>query len=47
VPLVYGRGIVGSAVISAGIAAEDYVQQGGVGVGTPGFNPKTPFEIPA
>ena len=45
-PIVYGRGIVGSAVISAGIAAEDYVQQGGVGVGTPGFNPKTPFEIP-
>jgi predicted phage tail protein len=46
VPLVYGRGIVGSAVISAGIAAEDYVQQGGVGTGVPNWNPKTPFETP-
>jgi hypothetical protein len=34
-------------VISAGIAAEDYVQQGGIGAGTPNFNPKTPFEIAA
>lgn len=46
VPVVYGRGIVGSAVISSGIVAEDYVQHGGVGIGAPNFHPKTPFEAP-
>jgi len=36
VPLLYGRMIVGSAVISAGIRAEDYAPaSGGVGTGTP------------
>jgi len=36
VPLLYGRMIVGSAVISAGIRAEDYAPaSGGVSTGTP------------
>lgn len=51
VPLLYGRMIVGSAVISAGINAETYTAQTpGVGPGytPPGgghWNPKTPYEI--
>ncbi|WP_091335848.1 tail assembly protein [Frateuria terrea] len=45
VPLLYGRMIVGSAVISAGINAEDYSPvSSGVGPGTPGHNPKTPYD---
>ena len=45
VPLLYGRMIVGSAVISAGINAEDYAPvSSGVGPGTPGHNPKTPYD---
>lgn len=49
VPLLYGRMIVGSAVISAGINAEDYAPAtAGVGPGLPGHNPKTPYdEVPA
>lgn len=53
-PLLYGRMIVGSAVISAGINAEDYSpKNAGVGGGVvpPGgspWNPKTPYdELPA
>lgn len=48
VPLLYGRMIVGSAVISAGINAEDYSPvTTGVGGGYAGgpWNPKTPYEI--
>jgi predicted phage tail protein len=45
VPLLYGRMIVGSAVISAGINAEDYAPAtAGVGPGLPGHNPKTPYD---
>jgi len=47
VPLLYGRMIVGSAVISAGINAEDYSPvSAGVGGGYAGgpWNPKTPYE---
>lgn len=52
-PLLYGRMIVGSAVISAGINAEDYSpKNAGIGGGysRPGggkWNPNTPYEIPA
>ncbi len=43
VPLLYGRMIVGSAVISAGIQAEDYSPAGqGVGTGTQPPGPKDP-----
>jgi predicted phage tail protein len=46
VPLLYGRMIVGSAVISAGINAEDYAPaSSGVGPGNPHWNPKNPYEI--
>jgi len=48
VPLLYGRMIVGSAVVSAGINAEDYSPvSSGVGPGYPGgpWNPKTPYEL--
>jgi predicted phage tail protein len=46
VPLLYGRMIVGSAVISAGINAEDYAPAtSGVGPGNPHWNPKNPYEI--
>ena len=48
VPLLYGRMIVGSAVASAGINAEDYSPvSSGVGPGYPGgpWNPKTPYEL--
>jgi predicted phage tail protein len=56
VPLLYGRMIVGSAVISAGINAEDYAPAtAGVGPGYDstnydisdpvfGWNPKTPYD---
>jgi predicted phage tail protein len=47
VPLLYGRMIVGSAVISAGISAEDYVPvETSVGYGYGGgyWDPKTPYE---
>lgn len=50
VPLLYGRMIVGSAVVSAGINVEDYSPvTTGVGGGHVGpFNPKTPYdEVPA
>lgn len=47
VPLLYGRMIVGSAVVSAGINAEDYSPVGsGVGGGHIGpWNPKTPYDV--
>lgn len=48
VPLLYGRMIVGSAVVSAGINAEDYSPvSSGVGRGYAGgpWNPKTPYEV--
>jgi hypothetical protein len=45
VPLLYGRMIVGSAVISAGINAEDYVPTtAGVNTGRPAFYPQTPYD---
>jgi predicted phage tail protein len=45
IPLLYGRMIVGSAVVSAGINAEDYSPvSSGVGPGQPHWNPKTPYE---
>lgn len=46
VPVVYGRIRAGSAVISAGMSAEDYVPAvGGVGPGTPGGgNLKSPYD---
>lgn len=46
-PLLYGRMIVGSAVISAGINAEDYAPAtDGVGPGQNfgGKDPKTPYD---
>jgi predicted phage tail protein len=44
VPVGYGRMIVGSAVISAGIQAEDYAPAtNGVGLGTPGGSAKKNF----
>lgn len=44
VPLLYGRMIVGSAVVSAGIDAADYAPAGaGVGYGTPGGSFKKNF----
>ena len=48
VPVLYGRMIVGSAVISAGIEADDYTPAtAGVGVGTPtGSAAKTPYDNP-
>jgi hypothetical protein len=58
VPLLYGRMIVGSAVISAGINAEDYApSSSGVGPGYTaaqyqiddpvfGWNPNTPYDDP-
>ena len=48
-PVVYGRIRAGSAVISAGMSAEDYVPaEGGVGPGTPGGgNLKSPYDMPA
>lgn len=47
VPLLYGRMIVGSAVISAGISAEDYAPAtGGVSGGTPLGNLKKNFYDP-
>ncbi|WP_210772177.1 hypothetical protein [Rhodanobacter lindaniclasticus] len=53
-PLLYGRMIVGSAVISAGINAEDYspknagIDGGGTVPGGGPWNPKTPYdELPA
>lgn len=46
VPLLYGRMIVGSAVVSAGINAEDYAPaSSGVGSGNPHWNPKNPYEV--
>lgn len=48
VPLLYGRMIIGSAVVSAGINAEDYSPATtGVGGGYAGgpWNPKTPYEV--
>jgi predicted phage tail protein len=46
VPLLYGRMIVGSAVVSAGIHAEDYSPvNDGVGTGHPHWNPKNPYEV--
>lgn len=46
VPYLYGRMIVGSAVISAGIEAEDYAPAtAGVGPGIPGWKPNTPFGV--
>ena len=48
VPLLYGRMIVGSAVVSAGINAEDYAPaSSGVDSGHAHFNPKNPYELPA
>lgn len=49
VPALYGRMIIGSAVISAGIDAEDYsAATNGVGVGTAtGSSKKSPYEIEA
>lgn len=48
VPLLYGRMIVGSAVVSAGINAEDYAPaSSGVDNGHAHFNPKNPYELPA
>jgi predicted phage tail protein len=46
VPVLYGRMIVGSAVISAGIEADEYsTAANGVGAGTPGGNFKrTPYD---
>lgn len=44
VPVVYGRMIVGSAVISAGIDAEDYVPSTSIGTGIPNWKPKTPYD---
>lgn len=47
VPLLYGRMIVGSAVVSAGISAEDYAPAtGGVSGGVPLGNLKTNFYDP-
>lgn len=46
VPLLYGRMIVGSAVISAGIDAADYSPAtAGVGPGSPNWHPTSPFEV--
>lgn len=47
VPVCYGRMRIGSAVISAGIEAEDYSSaQSNVGAGTPNGNKaKTPFDV--
>jgi len=47
VPLLYGRMIVGSAVISAGIKAEDYSPvTAGVGAGyVGGWSPSTPYAV--
>lgn len=46
VPLLYGRMIVGSAVISAGIEADDYAPSTtGVSAGTPNWHPKNPYEV--
>lgn len=46
VPLLYGRMIVGSAVISAGIAAADYVPStAGVTRGKPNWHPTNPYEV--
>jgi predicted phage tail protein len=49
VPVLYGRMIVGSAVISAGIQAEDYSPAtDGVGPGTAGGSSiKTPYDLEA
>jgi predicted phage tail protein len=48
VPVCYGRMRIGSAVISAGIEANDYSPAVvGMGVGTPGGNlKKTPYDLP-
>ena len=46
VPLLYGRMIVGSAVISAGIEASDYSPSTtGVGPGSPNWKPNNPYEV--
>jgi len=46
VPLLYGRMIVGSAVISAGIEASDYSPSTtGVTPGTPNWKPTNPYEV--
>lgn len=46
VPLLYGRMIVGSAVISAGIEAADYAPSTtGVTPGTPNWKPTNPYEV--
>ncbi len=46
VPLLYGRMIVGSAVISAGIEASDYAPAtAGVGAGSPNWKPTNPYEV--
>ena len=46
VPLLYGRMIVGSAVISAGIEASDYAPAtAGVGPGSPNWHPSNPYEV--
>ncbi|GAB3792405.1 tail assembly protein [Dyella agri] len=46
VPLLYGRMIVGSAVISAGIEASDYAPSTtGVLPGSPNWKPTNPYEV--
>ncbi|MDE1894081.1 MAG: tail assembly protein [Acidobacteriota bacterium] len=46
VPLLYGRMMVGSAVISAGIEAADYAPATtGIGPGSPNWKPNNPYEV--
>lgn len=46
VPLLYGRMIVGSAVISAGIEASDYAPStAGVLPGSPNWKPTNPYQV--
>lgn len=46
VPLLYGRMMVGSAVISAGIEAADYAPStAGVLPGSPNWHPTNPYEV--